>query len=178
MTASPASPAQVPTNDPWLRGNYTDVPAAGRAVLHALDLAIEDIRKWTEGLSDAEAHAQPLGLTPIAFHLRHLARSTDRLLTYAEGNQLSSGQLDALKAEESGEEPLAELLAGLEEAFRSSAARVRVLAAADLDTPRGIGRKQLPTTLGGAMIHAADHAQRHTGQVVTTAKVLRAMRNR
>jgi len=172
-----ASPPQVPTTEPWLRGNYTNVPAAGRAVLHALDLALEDIRKWTEGLSDAEAHAQPLGLTPIAFHLRHLARSTDRLLTYAEGNQLSSAQLDALKAEESGEEPLAELLAGLEEAFRGAAVRLRALAVADLNTPRGIGRKQLPTTIGGAMIHVADHAQRHTGQVVTTAKVLKAMGN-
>ena len=173
-----ASPATTPTTEPWLRGNYTGVPAAGRAVLHALDLAIEDIRKWTDGLSDAEIHAQPLGLTSIAFHLRHLARSTDRLLTYAEGNQLSSVQLEALRAEESGEEPLAELLAGLEEAFRGAAARVRVLATADLDTPRGLGRKQLPTTIGGAMVHTADHAQRHTGQVVTTAKVLRAMRDR
>jgi uncharacterized damage-inducible protein DinB len=173
-----ASPAQTPSTEPWLRGNYTDVPATGRAVLHALDLAIEDIRKWTEGLSDAEIHAQPLGLTPIAFHLRHLARSTDRLLTYAEGNQLSSAQMDALKSEESGEESLAELLAGLEETFRAAAARIRALAAADLDTQRGLGRKQLPTTIGGAMVHVADHAQRHTGQVVTTAKVLRAMRNR
>jgi len=48
-----ASPATTPPAS-WLRGNYTDVPAAGRAVLHALDLALEDIRKWTEGLSDAE----------------------------------------------------------------------------------------------------------------------------
>ncbi len=173
-----ASPTPAPSTEPWLRGNYTDVPTAGRAVLHALDLAIEDIRRWTEGLSHAEIHAQPLGLTPIAFHLRHLGRSTDRLLTYAEGNQLSQDQVDALKREESGEEPLAELLTGIEETFRAAAARIRALAAADLDTPRGLGRKQLPTTLGGAMIHTADHAQRHTGQVVTTAKVLRAMRNR
>jgi hypothetical protein len=174
MTSSPTSPA--PSTEPWLRGNYTDVPAAGRAVLHALDLALEDIRKWTEGLSDLGVHSQPLGLNPIAFHLRHLARSTDRLLTYAEGNQLSSEQIAALKTEEGGTEPLSELMAGLEETFRAAAARVRALAVADLDTPRGLGRKQLPTTIGGAMIHVADHAQRHTGQVVTTAKVLRAMR--
>jgi uncharacterized damage-inducible protein DinB len=31
--------------------------------------------------------------------------------------------------------------------------------------------------MGGALIHVADHTQRHTGQVVTTAKVLKAMRN-
>jgi uncharacterized damage-inducible protein DinB len=52
-----------------------------------------------------------------------------------------------------------------------------VLAAADFDTPRGVGRKQLPTSIGGALIHVADHTQRHVGQVVTTAKVLKALRS-
>jgi uncharacterized damage-inducible protein DinB len=40
-----------------------------------------------------------------------------------------------------------------------------------------VGRKQVPTTIGGALIHVADHTQRHTGQVVTTAKVLKALRS-
>ena len=66
-----------------------DVPAAGRAVLHALELALDDLRKWTAGLTDAEIHAQPLGLPSIAFLLRHIAGSVDRILTYAEGSQLS-----------------------------------------------------------------------------------------
>jgi hypothetical protein len=85
--------------EPWLRGTHLDVPAAGRAVLHALDLALDDLTKWTEGLTDTEVHTQPLGLTAIAFRLRHIARSTDRILTYAEGGQLSAEQLAALKAE-------------------------------------------------------------------------------
>ena len=172
MSTSPA-----PYTEPWLRGTYTDVPASGRAVLHALDLALDDIRKFTEGLTDAEIHSEPFGLTPVAFHLRHLARSTDRILTYAEGNQLCADQLAALKSEAAGDESLATLLAGLDAAFTDAAARTRKLASADLDTPRGIGRKQLPTTLGGAMIHVADHTQRHTGQIVTTAKLLKALRN-
>jgi uncharacterized damage-inducible protein DinB len=50
------------------------------------------------------------------------------------------------------------------------------LATADFNIPRGVGRKQLPTSIGGALIHVADHAQRHVGQVVTTAKVIRALR--
>jgi uncharacterized damage-inducible protein DinB len=172
-----ASSTQTPYTEPWLRGTHTDVPAAGRAVLHALDLALDDLTKWTAGLTDAEVHASPLGLPPIAFHLRHIARSTDRILTYAEGNQLSPEQLAELKAEQgSDQETLAALLAEVEAAFTDAAARIRVLATANLDTPRGVGRKQLPTSLGGAMIHVADHTQRHVGQVVTTAKVLRAMR--
>lgn len=166
----------VPYIEPWMRGTHTEVPAAGRAVLHALELAQDDLAKWTAGLTDAEIHARPLDLPPVAFHLRHIARSVDRLLGYAEGNQLSAEQLAALKAEQSGEETLAELLAEVEASFSNAAERVRVLAAADLGTFRGVGRKQLPTSIGGAMIHVADHTQRHTGQVVTTAKVLKALR--
>lgn len=173
------SPAPTPYTEPWLRGTHTDVPSAGRAVLHALELALDDLTKWTAGLSDAEVHAQPLGLTPIAFHLRHIARSTDRILTYAEGEQLSAEQLAELETEMGGEgkrESLAELLAEVEVAFTDAAERIRVLATASLDTPRSVGRKQLPTSIGGAMIHVADHTQRHVGQVVTTVKVIRALR--
>jgi len=60
--------------------------------------------------------------------------------------------------------------------FSNAADRVRVLATANLDTFRGVGRKQLPTSIGGALVHVADHTQRHVGQVVTTAKVLKALR--
>jgi uncharacterized damage-inducible protein DinB len=167
----------VPYVEPWLRGTYAEVPAVSRAVLHALDLALDDLTKWTEGLTDAEVHAEPLGLTPVAFHLRHIARSADRLLSYAEGNGLSAEQLTLLKSESEGDEPLAALLAEVEASFSNAAERVRVLATANFDTLRGIGRKQLPTSIGGALIHVADHTQRHTGQVVTTAKVLRALRS-
>jgi uncharacterized damage-inducible protein DinB len=170
----------APYTEPWLRGTHTDVPAAGRAVLHALELALDDLTKWTANLADAEVHAQPLGLTSIAFHLRHIARSTDRILTYAEGEQLSAVQLALLKSELTGEgksETLAELLAEVEIAFTDAAERIRVLATANLDTPRVVGRKQLPTSIGGAMIHVADHTQRHVGQVVTTARVIKTLRS-
>ncbi|HLY43696.1 MAG TPA: DinB family protein [Terracidiphilus sp.] len=171
-----SSSTQAPYIEPWLRGTYGDVPAVGRAVLHALDLALDDLTKWTEGLSDAEVHAKPLGLTPVAFHLRHIARSTDRILTYAEGGQLTAEQLASMKSEMSGDESLAALLGEVEASFSNAAERVRTLASADFNLPRGVGRKQLPTSIGGALIHVADHTQRHVGQVVTTAKVLKAIR--
>jgi uncharacterized damage-inducible protein DinB len=179
-----ASPVSAPTIEPWLRGTHTHVPTAGRAVLHALELSLDDLTEWTAGLTDAEVHAQPLGLTSVAFHLRHIARSTDRILTYAEGAQLSQEQLAALNTERTGaeqgaegkQESLAALLAEVEVSFSDAADRIRVLATADLNTPRFVGRKQLPTSIGGAMIHVADHTLRHTGQVVTTAKVIKALR--
>ncbi len=170
------SPVQIPYVEPWLRGTHAEVPAVGRAVLHAFDLALDDLTKWTSGLTDEEVHAQPLGLTAVSFHLKHIARSTDRLLTYAEGGQISAEQLAALKTEQGGDETLAELLAEVEVSFSNAGDRVRVLATADFNTFRGVGRKQLPTSIGGALIHVADHTQRHVGQVVTTAKVLKALR--
>jgi uncharacterized damage-inducible protein DinB len=169
--------ASTPYLEPWLRGTYAEVPAAGRAVLHALDLANDDLTRWTAGLTDSEVHSQPLGLPSVAFHLRHIARSTDRILSYAEGKQLSAEQLTALKAEHTGEETLAELLAEVEVSFSTAAERVRVLATANLDTPRSVGRKQFPTSIGGALIHVADHTQRHAGQVITSAKVIKALRS-
>lgn len=171
------SPAPAPYVEPWLRGTHTDIPAVARAVLHALELSLDDLTKWTEGLTDTEVHTQPLGLPSLAFQLRHIARSTGRILSYAEGNQLTSEQLAALKAEQTGEESLAALLAEVEISFSNAAARIRVLATANFDTPRAVGRKQLPTSIGGALIHVADHTQRHTGQAVTTAKVLKALRS-
>jgi uncharacterized damage-inducible protein DinB len=173
------APTSTPYTEPWLSGTHADVPAAARAVLHALDLALDDLSKWTAGLTDAEIRSQPLGLNAIAFHLRHIARSTDRILTYAEGGQLSADQLAALKSEQGGEgneETLAALLAEVEISFTRAADRIRALATANLETPRFVGRKQLPTSIGGALIHVADHTQRHVGQVVTTAKVLTALR--
>ena len=170
------SSTPAPYVEPWLRGTHADVPAVGRAVLHAFDLALDDLTKWTEGLTDDEVHAQPLGLTAVSYHLKHIARAADRLLSYAEGKPISAEQLAALKGEQGGEETLAELLAEVEAAFSDAGERVRVLATADFNTFRGVGRKQLPTSIGGALIHVADHTQRHVGQVVTTAKVLRALR--
>ncbi|HEX8813242.1 MAG TPA: DinB family protein, partial [Terracidiphilus sp.] len=120
----------TPYVEPWLSGTYPDVPAVGRAVLHALDLALDDITKWTAGLTDLEVHTLPLGLPPVAFHLRHIGRSVDRLLTYAEGNQLSHEQLALLKSEEIGpqhdeRETLAALIAEVEISFENAGERIR-----------------------------------------------------
>ena len=119
------SPASVPYVEPWLRGTHTDIPAVGRGVLHAFDLALDDITKWTEGLTDLEVHAQPLGLSSVSFHLKHIARSIDRLLTYAEGGQISADQLARLKTEQTGCETLAELLAEVETSLSNARSEER-----------------------------------------------------
>src|ERR1700677_2345552 len=86
-------------NEPLLRGTLMHVDAMRRQVLHSLELAAEDVERCCTPLSDEEIEARPLGLPSVGFQLRHIARSLDRLLTYAEGQQLSDAQLDALDME-------------------------------------------------------------------------------
>lgn len=85
--------------EPWLRGTLQKVPVVQRAVVYALELAREDLHRWCDGLNDEQINARPGGLPSVAFHLRHIARSLDRLLTYAEGRDLGEEQLTALKTE-------------------------------------------------------------------------------
>lgn len=176
MTTNVQPPAAPPQPEPWLRGTHAELPAVLRAVLHAFDLAQEDVLHWCDGLSDVELHEAPSGLTPIAYHLRHIPRSLDRLLTYAEGNQLNADQIAALKRESDPQTMREELFAEFEKGLENAAERVRAFVGADLEQPRGVGKKQLPTSVGGLLVHLADHTQRHVGQIVTTAKLLKAMR--
>lgn len=166
------APVQQP--EPWLRGTLTDVPAVGRGVLHALELAKEDVNRWCESLSEADLNARPFELPSIAFQLRHIARSLDRLLAYAEGNQLSAEQIALLKSEMEEGVKREALFEEFSRVLDDAAQRVRALAAGDLEQARFVGKKQLPTSVGGLLVHLADHTQRHVGQVVTTAKVLLA----
>jgi uncharacterized damage-inducible protein DinB len=151
----------------------TEVDAVRRQVLHALELALEDGERYCAGLTDAEMLARPFGIAPVSFHLRHIARSLDRLLTYAEGQQLSAEQLAALRSElepdATTEAVMAEFRAGIAEA----SARLRGFDRATYELVRRVGRQGLPSTVGGLLIHCAEHTQRHIGQAITTAKVLR-----
>jgi len=161
------------STEPWLRGTETDVPVVARAVLHALQLAQEDMQKWCGELSDAELNERPAGIASVAFHLRHIACSIDRLLTYAEGKSLSDHQIAQLKSELDPAASRNDSLAELNKAIADAANRVRALARTDLTAAREVGKKQLPTTVGGLLVHVADHTQRHVGQAVTTAKIVR-----
>lgn len=163
--------------EPWLRGTLLDRPPEQRAVLHALQLAQEDIARWCDGLSNEELHANPYGLPSIAFQIRHIAGSLDRLLTYAEGGALSEEQKRRLAVEaERTSGQRTDIFTEFTRGLASAEARIRVIDPAQWSEPRVVGRKQLPTTVAGLLIHCADHTQRHVGQAVTTAKVLVAMR--
>jgi hypothetical protein len=163
--------------EPWLRGTLTDLPAVHRAVVHALELAREDIDKWCGDLSDAELIARVSGIAPVAFQLKHIGGSMDRLLTYAEGSRLTPDQTAYMNSELDSVTTGKEVFAGLHAAFDRSMQRIRALAAVNLEDARTVGRKKLPTSVGGLLVHVADHTQRHVGQAITTAKIVRAGRS-
>ncbi len=174
-TGQPAKPAET-SPEPWLRGSLENFPVLTRAVLHALELAAEDIERWCAGLTNDELNARPAGIAPVAFHLRHIVRSADRLLTYADGRQLSPEQISALKTELAPGATKLDLFAEFRAGIESAALRVRDFKPTQFDEPRKVGKQQLPTTVGSLLIHVADHTQRHVGQAITTAKIVAAGR--
>src|SRR5277367_6368220 len=113
--------------EPWLRGTLAEVPAVPRAVLHALELAEEDLKRWCGALSDAELNARPAGIAPVAFHLRHIARSIDRLLTYAAGRALDQTQIAALKSESEAGARRDEVFTELDASLAQAAERIRAI---------------------------------------------------
>ena len=160
--------------EPWLRGTLGEFDAVRRQVLHALELAEEDVARWCAGLSEAERELRPYGVASVGFHLRHIARSLDRLLTYAEGMQLTHVQHEALASEMSAAPALEELSAALADARQ----RIKAIDPATFEHTRGVGRAQLPASVGGLLVHVAEHTQRHVGQAVTTAQIVAGMRSR
>jgi uncharacterized damage-inducible protein DinB len=162
--------------EPWLRGTLSEVPAVVRAVLHSLELAKEDVRRWCEPLGFDELEARPYGLPSVGFQLRHIARSLDRLLTYTEGGALSRKQVSELRSEVEPSGPREDLFREIETALRHSAARVGALRNKNLEERRAVGKLKLPSTTGGLLVHIAEHTQRHVGQAITTAKLVAAAR--
>ena len=161
--------------EPWMRGAVDGVPPLLQPVAHSLIFVREELQRVLPSLTVDQLWARPSGAASIGFHVRHLIGSLDRLFTYSRGEALSDEQLRALKSEaEAGEPPAdppgcsARPRPRSSRPWRKSARRQQEA----LLQPRGVGRQQLPSTVIGLLFHAAEHAQRHVGQVVTTARVL------
>jgi uncharacterized damage-inducible protein DinB len=153
-----------------MRGPIPGVDPFLAPLLYSFQMAREDLDQWTEGLNGSQIWATPHGFGSVGFHLRHIAGSTDRLMNYVEGKQLSETQMAALKAEREPGASREMLLAGLNAAFDNAEAVVRSLSPAQLAKPRAVGRKRLPTTVIGLLFHIAEHTQRHVGQAISAAQ--------
>jgi uncharacterized damage-inducible protein DinB len=162
----------MPT-EPWMRGPIPGVDPLVAPVLYSFQQAREDLAQHTEGLTAAQLWAKPHGFGSVGFHLRHIAGSTDRLMTYLTGHQLSEAQMEFLRHEHDPGATREELLTALDAGFQQAEAIVRALDPAKLSEPRGVGRKMLPTTVTGLLTHIAEHTQRHVGQAISAAKLAR-----
>ncbi len=160
----------------WLRGPVEGIHPLLMPAAHALLQAQEELEAAAEGLSEAALWARPGGAASIGFHLRHVAGSIDRLLTYARGEMLDERQRQALAAEqEPGSEGAGPLVRAASAAIAGALRYIRTLSPDSLLEPRGVGRKGLPSTVLGLVFHVAEHTARHTGQVVATKKILQGL---
>ncbi len=168
-----------PPAEAWLCGPLPDVSPLLMPAAHALIQAARDIELAAAGLSDEEMWREPGGAPSVGFHLRHVAGSIDRLFTYTHGEQLNEEQLQELAAEAAPDEPAADAatLVSIVKARIECALQVlRATADESLAEPRAVGRARLPSTVFGLLFHIAEHTQRHCGQIVATARIVRGMR--
>lgn len=163
----------------WLRGPISDIPALLQPVAHSLLQSREELHATLGGLSPADVWITPGGAGSVGFHARHAAGSLDRLLTYARGEPLNAAQKAALAAERQPDlrpQVVAGLLAEFDAAVERALAQLRATDESTLTDARGVGRGQLPSTVVGLLFHAAEHTQRHMGQLMTTARVIQGNR--
>ena len=159
----------------WLRGPLPAVPPLLQPVAHALLQAREEVAEIMAGFPAEQLTKQPLGLASVGFHLRHLAGVLDRTFTYARGEALSEMQLAYLAAE--GQPPThSGAVSGLVQGFAKQVDRAlaQLIATPEATLPewRGVGRAQLPSTVVGLLVHAAEHTTRHVGQLLVTARIV------
>jgi hypothetical protein len=161
----------------WLRGPVAGIPSLLQPVAHALLQAVEEVRRVVSPLSPGHLWVRPGGAASVGFHVRHAAGSLGRLFIYARGEALSAEQRAFLAAEAepgSPPEPAAALVASFERQVDRALAQLRDTRESTLLEARGVGRLLLPSTVIGLLVHAAEHTQRHVGQIVTTARIVGA----
>jgi hypothetical protein len=163
-----------------MRGAIDGIAPALQPVAHSLLQVREELSALLPTLSTADLSAKPYDIASIDFHVRHIAGSLDRLFTYARGGALSPLQVAALQSESessglSSDQLAAFVGAAIDEAVRQ--VRDWSLRADQLFDARSVGRQRLPSTVIGLLMHAAEHAQRHAGQVATTARIVRGMQS-
>jgi uncharacterized damage-inducible protein DinB len=172
----PSSPPPE-TREVWLRGPLPDVPPLLQPIAHALLQAREELHAAMQDFPPALLNERPSGVASVGFHLQHLAGVLDRTFTYARAEALSEQQLAALAAENPPliieDDTVLKLTQRFNVQVDNALAQLCVTDEATLPEVRGVGRAQLPSTVIGLLVHAADHTTRHLGQLLVTAKWVR-----
>ncbi|GAA4437596.1 hypothetical protein GCM10023188_31970 [Pontibacter saemangeumensis] len=160
----------------WLRGPLPDMPPLLQPVAHALLQAREEVDALMLGFPEELLWERPAGVASVGFHLQHLTGVLDRLLTYARGEALSQAQLDALGTEGKCPEPTCstqDFVQAFNQQVGKALEQLRRTDQEALTELRGVGRAQIPSTVLGLLVHAAEHTMRHVGQLSVTSRILR-----
>jgi uncharacterized damage-inducible protein DinB len=162
------------TTEVWQRGPVPDVDPFLMPAAHSFLQVKEDLERLVVSVPDDLVWRRAGNAAAIGFHVRHIAGSTDRLLTYARGESLTPGQLAAARVETAGDSSLRVLVDEANAALDRALQQIRETGRDALLIERAVGRARLPSTTLGLLMHAAEHATRHMGQAMTTALVLGA----
>lgn len=162
-----------PPPDAWLRGPVEGVIAELQPVAHSVIQAREDLARIVPRIPEEALWHAPGGAASPGFHLRHLAGSTDRLLSYARGEPLSQAQRRHLATEKEPQPDLLaeDLLEELDAVLERALGYLAAVEEAELDEERWVGRARLPANVRGLLFHMSEHATRHVGQLITTLNV-------
>ena len=162
----------------WLRGPVPGVPSMLQPVAHALLQAREELAAALTDFPPALLNERPGDVASVGFHLQHLAGVLDRTFTYARGEALTPAQLAELAEESEPLTPDAGTLAQLQQRFAQQVdhalAQLRHTDFAAFTELRGVGRAQMPSTVIGLLVHAAEHTTRHLGQLLVMAQWVRS----
>ena len=160
----------------WLRGPVPNIPLLLQPVAHALLQARDEIADAVKDIPGSLLWQKPGGSASVAFHLQHVAGVVDRLFTYARGQEISHRQMDYLKME--GKEDISitvdSLLRHFDNQINQALQQLQNTAENSLLDQRDVGRKKIPSNVMGLLFHAAEHVQRHTGQLLVTVKIVNA----
>ncbi len=159
----------------WLRGPVPGIPPLLQPVAHSLLQSRQEVNALMDGFPEERLWDRPAGVASPGFHLQHLAGVLDRLFSYAGGRVLTPRQLDDLNAEGSaspGPNKLRQALDRFNSQVDKSLEQLAKIKEPVLTEPREVGRARLPSTVGGLLFHAAEHLQRHTGQLLVTIRIL------
>ncbi len=160
----------------WLRGKIEGIPDLLQPVAHSLMQSKEELKGYMEDFPEEQLWKKPAGRASVGFHLQHLVGVLDRLITYAKGETLNEEQLRYLKSEGLADEELTSdlLVEKFDEKVKAALQELENFPVSSLTEFRGVGRKQLPSTVIGLLFHAAEHTQRHIGQLLVTVSVLKS----
>jgi uncharacterized damage-inducible protein DinB len=171
--------SEPPPPEVWLRGPLDGYPPLLMPVAHALLQAREDIERLARTVGPADVWTRAGGAASIGFHIQHIGGSIDRLCTYARDERLNEQQLRQMKSESAAAgRSLSEVAAATVATLNQALAQVRATPAEILLEARRVGRAGLPSTVIGLLVHMAEHTTRHVGQAITTAAILKGVREK